>query len=275
MYSCIVNPVTVRHVYVSERESVERISTLLPTQAQGLSLPRGRLPGDCPIGRIRFRIPEYRGFEERPDGRRFGIRCGDGVGRRGEGALHVHLPPSSQGQSGTFSEISIQAGLCSPVSIGPSGSSEEETSGELRAGESSIGCGVQNSSDFIGRTDTLGSSSTKDSMVEPPTPTANRQPPIPATPSSLSPLVGKRQVRNRNLRNRIIFGTVIGLSAGFAVLAGGLYFSAGMALIGCQGTWEYFGLVEAKSKLRKEAPLPAVTVYACCAMCFAMPLITQ
>ena len=276
LFSSITKPFDSRHLHFLERGPLERIGTLLSQQPQRLSLSRGRLSrGDHPIGKTRFRKLELRGFEECTDGRRFATRCGDGVGRRGEGALHVHLPLPLQKQSGTFLEISSQPSLCSPVWITPSGSREEDTSEELRAGESSMGSsGVQNSSDYIGRHDTLGSNSTHDSIVETPLSTVNRQPPISAIPSNSSPSIEKRQLRNRNLRNRIIFGTVIGLSAGFAVLAGGLYFPAGMALIGCQGTWEYFGLVEARSELRKEAPLPPVTVYACCAMCLAMPLIT-
>eukprot|EP00271_Cylindrocystis_brebissonii_P018046 TRINITY_DN494_c0_g1_i1.p1 TRINITY_DN494_c0_g1~~TRINITY_DN494_c0_g1_i1.p1 ORF type:complete len:564 (-),score=30.44 TRINITY_DN494_c0_g1_i1:489-2180(-) len=77
------------------------------------------------------------------------------------------------------------------------------------------------------------------------------------------------------LRNRIVFGVLIGVGAGGAIIAGGWWFTSMLAAAMLLGTWEYFGLVEARLLRRKEPPPPALAVQACCLMCCMMPLMTM
>lgn len=76
------------------------------------------------------------------------------------------------------------------------------------------------------------------------------------------------------LKNRIVFGLLIGFGCLGIVLAGGWVFTTAVAAAVWVATGEYFDLVQSKAMTRgMEAPPPVATKI-CSAVCAAMPLMT-
>ncbi|CAM6030827.1 unnamed protein product [Sphagnum balticum] len=76
------------------------------------------------------------------------------------------------------------------------------------------------------------------------------------------------------LRNRVVFGLLIGLTALGVVLAGGWVFTVIVAAIIWVATGEYFDLVQSKGITQGMPPPPPVATKVCSAICSAMPLMT-
>lgn len=77
------------------------------------------------------------------------------------------------------------------------------------------------------------------------------------------------------LKNRIIFGLLIGFSCLGIVLAGGWIFTIAIAAVVWLGTGEYFNLVQSKGMTQGMAAPPLVATQICSAICAAMPLMTM
>lgn len=75
--------------------------------------------------------------------------------------------------------------------------------------------------------------------------------------------------------NRFIFGTLIGVSAGIAVVLGGWWFTSIMAIVIFFGSSEYFQLVNLRATRKNEKILESTSIMACRIMSFFMPLITM
>lgn len=82
----------------------------------------------------------------------------------------------------------------------------------------------------------------------------------------------KSQPQVSQLRNRIVFGLGIGLSAGGIVLAGGWVFAAAMAAVVFAGAREYFELVRSRGITEGMTPPPRYVSRVCSVICALMPL---
>nr|PNR52436.1 hypothetical protein PHYPA_008810 [Physcomitrium patens] len=83
------------------------------------------------------------------------------------------------------------------------------------------------------------------------------------------------QDKKRQLKNRVLFGFIIGFGVLGVVLAGGWVFAIALAATIWVATGEYFGLVQSKAMTRgMEAP-PLIATRICSAICAAMPLMTM
>ncbi len=92
---------------------------------------------------------------------------------------------------------------------------------------------------------------------------------------SPSPSSSYQQPQKGQLRNRVIFGLLIGLSVLGVVLAGGWLFTVIIAATVWIGMHKYFDLVQRNGILQGMVPPPPVATEVCCAICSAMPLLTQ
>lgn len=77
------------------------------------------------------------------------------------------------------------------------------------------------------------------------------------------------------LKNRVVFGLLIGFGCLGIVLAGGWVFTIAMAAVVWLGTNEYFNLVQSKGMTQGMAAPPPVATQICSAICAAMPLMTM
>lgn len=76
------------------------------------------------------------------------------------------------------------------------------------------------------------------------------------------------------LRNRIIFGLVIGLGGGGIVLAGGWVFTLALASAVFVGAREYFELVRSRGIAKGMTPPPRYVSRVCSVICALMPIMT-
>lgn len=83
-----------------------------------------------------------------------------------------------------------------------------------------------------------------------------------------------RGQQRSQMLNRVVFGTVIGLGMGGAVVAGGWWFTALIATVVYLGTREYFELVRSDGISDGMTPPPRTVSRACSVICAAMPLMT-
>lgn len=84
-----------------------------------------------------------------------------------------------------------------------------------------------------------------------------------------------RQNQTSQLQKRVIFGLAIGVSVGAFVLAGGWFFTVGLALAILVGTREYFELVRSHGIAAGMTPPPRYVSRVCSAICAVMPLMTM
>jgi len=89
--------------------------------------------------------------------------------------------------------------------------------------------------------------------------------------NSLSPSVPQKG----QLKNRIVFGLLLGFSCLGIVLAGGWVFTIAISSVVWLGTGEYFDLVQSKGMTQGMAAPPLVATQICSAICAAMPLMTM
>lgn len=97
--------------------------------------------------------------------------------------------------------------------------------------------------------------------------------PVSTSPVLKAPSAPSPQQKGQ-LKNRIVFGLLIGFGCLGIVLAGGWVFTTAVAAAVWVATGEYFDLVQSKAMTRgMEAPPPVATKI-CSAVCAAMPLMT-
>lgn len=92
--------------------------------------------------------------------------------------------------------------------------------------------------------------------------------------SSEDDLDSERQKKASQLKNRVMFGLGIGVSAGGVVLAGGWVFTLGLAAAVFIGSREYFELVRSRGIASGMTPPPRYVSRACSVICCLMPLLT-
>ncbi|KAL3616506.1 Phosphatidate cytidylyltransferase 4, chloroplastic [Castilleja foliolosa] len=80
--------------------------------------------------------------------------------------------------------------------------------------------------------------------------------------------------KTSQLKKRVIFGLVIGISVGGVVLAGGWVFTVALAAAVFAGSREYFELVRSRGIASGMTPPPRYVSRACSAICALMPLLT-
>ncbi|KAK2386611.1 Phosphatidate cytidylyltransferase 4, chloroplastic [Trifolium repens] len=88
-------------------------------------------------------------------------------------------------------------------------------------------------------------------------------------------LLLKSQQQVSQLRNRVVFGLGIGISAGGIVLAGGWVFAAAMAAAVFAGAREYFELVRSRGITEGMTPPPRYVSRVCSVICALMPLLVM
>lgn len=89
------------------------------------------------------------------------------------------------------------------------------------------------------------------------------------------PSIPQAASQKGQLKNRIVFGFLIGFGALGVLLAGGWVFTTALAAAVWVATGEYFDLVQSKAMTRgMEAP-PLIATRFCSAICAAMPLMTM
>ncbi|CAK7347871.1 unnamed protein product [Dovyalis caffra] len=84
----------------------------------------------------------------------------------------------------------------------------------------------------------------------------------------------KHQQKASQLRKRIIFGLVIGISAGGIVLAGGWVFTLALTAVVFVGAREYFELVRSHGITVGMTPPPRYVSRVCSVICALMPMLT-
>lgn len=80
--------------------------------------------------------------------------------------------------------------------------------------------------------------------------------------------------KRRDLKNRLVFGIGIGVSAGGIVLTGGLLFAVFVAVGSFMAAGEYFEMVRNHGIVMGIIPPPRFVSQLCSAFCFLMPLLT-
>ncbi|GAU18687.1 hypothetical protein TSUD_125200 [Trifolium subterraneum] len=88
-------------------------------------------------------------------------------------------------------------------------------------------------------------------------------------------LLLKSQQQVSQLRNRVVFGLGIGISAGGIVLAGGWVFAAAIAAAVFAGAREYFELVRSRGITEGMTPPPRYVSRVCSVICALMPLLVM
>jgi phosphatidate cytidylyltransferase len=85
----------------------------------------------------------------------------------------------------------------------------------------------------------------------------------------------EQQLKQKKLRNRIVFGTGIGAALLGIVLAGGWVFTLAFAWTIWVGTGEYFELLRCKGNVASGmTPPPHIAEKVCAAICSLMPIMT-
>lgn len=82
----------------------------------------------------------------------------------------------------------------------------------------------------------------------------------------------KSQQQGSQLKNRVVFGLGIGISAGAIILAGGWVFAAAMAAAVFAGSREYFELIGSQGITEGMTPPPLYVSRVCSVICALMPL---
>ncbi|CAI8598176.1 unnamed protein product [Vicia faba] len=88
-------------------------------------------------------------------------------------------------------------------------------------------------------------------------------------PDRLPPLNAQK---GSQLKNRVVFGLGIGISAGAIILAGGWVFAAAMAAAVFAGSREYFELIRSQGITEGMTPPPLYVSRVCSVICALMPL---
>ncbi|KAL3649442.1 Phosphatidate cytidylyltransferase 5, chloroplastic [Castilleja foliolosa] len=92
--------------------------------------------------------------------------------------------------------------------------------------------------------------------------------------SAESEMDSEHRQKTSQLKKRVIFGLVIGVSVGGVVLAGGWVFTVALAAAVFVGSREYFELVRSRGIASGMTPPPRYVSRACSAICALMPLLT-
>ncbi|XP_050880830.1 phosphatidate cytidylyltransferase 4, chloroplastic [Lathyrus oleraceus] len=100
-------------------------------------------------------------------------------------------------------------------------------------------------------------------------PEPDRVPPLNALKEDL---LLKSQQQGSQLKNRVVFGLGIGISAGAIILAGGWVFAAAMAAAVFAGSREYFELIGSQGITEGMTPPPLYVSRVCSVICALMPL---
>ncbi|GFP80889.1 phosphatidate cytidylyltransferase [Phtheirospermum japonicum] len=91
--------------------------------------------------------------------------------------------------------------------------------------------------------------------------------------SAESAMDSEHKQKTSQLKKRVIFGLVIGISVGGVVLAGGWVFTLALAAAVFVGSREYFELVRSRGIASGMTPPPRYVSRACSAICALMPLL--
>ncbi|XP_058787878.1 phosphatidate cytidylyltransferase 4, chloroplastic-like [Vicia villosa] len=100
-------------------------------------------------------------------------------------------------------------------------------------------------------------------------PEPDRLPPLNAQKEDL---LLKSQQQGSQLKNRVVFGLGIGISAGAIILAGGWVFAVAMAAAVFAGSREYFELIGSQGITEGMTPPPQYVSRVCSVICALMPL---
>lgn len=84
----------------------------------------------------------------------------------------------------------------------------------------------------------------------------------------------EEQHKASQLKNRVIFGFVIGISVGGIILAGGWVFTIGVAAAVFIAAKEYFGLVRSDGIAVGMTPPPRYVSRVCSVICALLPIWT-